>query len=66
MKNQPMQLSLEQKLNQRMFADRVKKLSREQAQEHLVYLYKQMMLKDNMYKDLLKHQWNMDSDPFAI
>ncbi len=62
--SESIQLSLEQELNQRIFADQVKKLSREQAQEYLVYLYEQMIIRENMYQEFLKHEWSIGSDPF--
>ncbi|MGK7927714.1 MAG: NblA/ycf18 family protein [Spirulina sp.] len=52
--NPPNQLSLEQEFNLKKFSDRVQNLSREQAQELLVELSRQMMIKENLYKQLLK------------
>ena len=49
-------LSMEQKLNHRIFSDRVKQLSREEAQDLLVQMHKQMMFKDNLYKELFLSQ----------
>ena len=51
--NQPLALSLEQEFKLRTFADQVKSLSREQAQEYLLDLYELMMRKENMYKHFL-------------
>jgi len=53
------QLSLEQEFNLRIFADQVRTLSLEQAQDLSIELYRKMMLKDNMYEDLLKDYGNM-------
>ncbi|HEY9845010.1 MAG TPA: NblA/ycf18 family protein [Candidatus Caenarcaniphilales bacterium] len=61
--NQPIELSLEQQFSLRSFADQVQHMSREQAQDFLVNLYKQMMLKETMYKHFLKHEWGLDSGP---
>ena len=58
-----MKLSLEQKFNIRSFETQVKAMSHEQAQEFLVKLYEQMLLKDNMYQDFIRHQWGLDSPP---
>jgi hypothetical protein len=55
--NEPIKLSLEQEFHLRSFADGVEKMSREQALEHLVYLYKQMMLKETQYKAMLAKVW---------
>ncbi|MEH2092489.1 NblA/ycf18 family protein [Nostoc sp.] len=59
--NQPIELSLEQEFSLRTFADQVKQMSREQAQEFLLMLYKQMMIRETTYQELLKHQWEVDS-----
>ncbi|WP_019503739.1 NblA/ycf18 family protein [Pleurocapsa sp. PCC 7319] len=49
-------LSIEQELNHRIFSDRAKQLSREDAQELLIQMHKQMMFKDNLYKELFLSQ----------
>ncbi len=49
-------LSLEQELSHRVFSDRVQQLSREEAQDLLVQMHKQMMFKDNLYKELFLSQ----------
>jgi Phycobilisome degradation protein nblA len=54
-------LSLEQQFNIRSFEHQVNSMSHEQAQEFLVNLYRQMVLQENSYKNLLKHQWGMDA-----
>jgi Phycobilisome degradation protein nblA len=54
-------LSLEQQFNVRSFEHQIKDMSHEQTQEFLVNLYRQMMLQENSYKNLLKHQWGMDA-----
>ena len=59
--NQPIELSLEQKFSIRSFSDQVQNMSREQAQEFLIMLYEQMIVKENMYKFFLKHEWGLDS-----
>ncbi|MDJ0712822.1 MAG: NblA/ycf18 family protein [Prochloraceae cyanobacterium] len=51
-----MNLSLEQEFQKRVFAERVQELSKEQAQELAIELYKQIMLKENMYKDFIKNE----------
>ena len=60
------QLSLEQEFNLRIFADQVRTLSLEQAQDLSIELYRQMMLKDNMYEELLKDYWNMSEIPLSV
>ncbi|MEM8830312.1 MAG: NblA/ycf18 family protein [Cyanobacteria bacterium P01_G01_bin.19] len=49
-------LSMEQELNHRIFSDRVKQLSQEEAQELLVQMHQQMMFKENLYKELFLNQ----------
>ena len=63
--NQPIELSVEQQFNIRCFADQVQHMSREQAQEFLLMLYQQMMMKDTMYQHFLKHEWKLDSGAIA-
>jgi preprotein translocase subunit Sec63 len=60
--NQPIELSLEQEFSLRTFSDQVQQMSREQAQEFLQMLYKHMMIREKTYQELLKHQWEVDSD----
>ncbi|MBD2248081.1 NblA/ycf18 family protein [Nostoc sp. FACHB-888] len=59
--NQPIELSLEQEFSLRTFSDQVQQMSREQAQEFLLMLYKQMMIRETTYQELLKHQWEVGS-----
>lgn len=64
--NQPTELSLEQQFSLRSFADQVQHMSREQAQEFLLMVYKQMMIRDTMYQKFLKHEWRIDSDAVSV
>lgn len=59
--SQPVELSLEQKFSIRSFESQVDRMSREQAQEFLVKLYQQMIIRENMYKEFLKHEWGISS-----
>jgi hypothetical protein len=59
--SQPIELSLEQQFNLRSFETQVERMSREQAQDFLIKLYEQMMVKENMYKHFLKHQWGIET-----
>lgn len=54
-----MELSLEQQFNIRSFETQVRQMSREQAQEFLLKMYEQMIVRENMYKHFLKHQWGI-------
>ena len=49
-------LSVEQKFNHRVFSDRVKQLTCEEAQELLIQMHKQMLFKDNLYRELFVSQ----------
>ena len=59
----PTQLSLEQQFNIRSFETQVQKMSREQAQDFLVKLYEQMIMRETMYKEFLKHEWGLGQNP---
>ena len=49
-----MQLSLEQQFRLQTLKDQVKNLSQEEAQNFLLEVLRQMMVKDNLVKHLLK------------
>ena len=49
------QLSLEQQFKLKVLQEQVQDLSREQAQEYLLEMFRQMMVKDNLVKHLLKN-----------
>jgi Phycobilisome degradation protein nblA len=55
-------LTLEQELNLRNFSDRVKQMSREQAQEFSIEQHKHMMIREILYQELLKQEWKLDLD----
>jgi hypothetical protein len=57
----PIELTLEQQFSIRSFATQVQQMSHEQAQDFLVQLYEQMVVREATYKELLKHQWGLDS-----
>lgn len=52
--NLPGNLSLEQEFKLQVVKDQVSGLSLEQAQEYVVEVMRQMMVKDNLVKHLLK------------
>lgn len=58
--NFPIQLSLEQQFNLQVYSEQVQRLSQEQAQECLLEVIRQLMVKDNIIKNLLK---GSDSKP---
>jgi len=49
-----MELSLEQQFNLKLYEKQVKSLSHEESQEYLLELLRQLMVKDNMLKHLMK------------
>ena len=61
--DKPIELTLEQQFSIRSFESQVQHMSREQAQDFLVKLYEQMMMRENMYKHFLKHQWGLEAGP---
>jgi hypothetical protein len=61
MMNQPTELSLEQEFHLKSFADQVQRMSREQAQEFLIVLHQQMLVREAIYRDFLIQEWNLNS-----
>ncbi len=59
------QLSLEQEFELRRLTTQVRTLSEEQAQDLSLELYRQMMLEDNLYGELLKDYWGISSFPVS-
>jgi hypothetical protein len=54
--NLPTGLSLEQEFNLRSYEQQIRNMSQEQAQEFLLEVLRQMMIKDNMIKQLMLNQ----------
>lgn len=50
----PLELSLEQQFHLKKYEHQVTDLSQEQAQEFLVEAFRQLMLKDNAIRSLMK------------
>lgn len=50
----PVKLSLEQQFNLKVYEDQVKNLNPQQAQEFLLEVLRQLMIKDNVIRHLLK------------
>ena len=59
--NQPTKLSLEEEFQLKKFTAQVQHLSREQAQELLIEIHRQMMMKEKMLIHFFLHEWNLDS-----
>jgi Phycobilisome degradation protein nblA len=58
--NQSTSLSIEQEFYLKSFAEQVKRMSQEQAQEFLIELHRQMMIKEKMYQHLIQKEWNLN------
>jgi hypothetical protein len=56
------ELSLEQQFNLRSFKSQVSNMTLDQAQGFLVELYEQMMVRDTLYKKVIKHQWGIEPE----
>lgn len=58
---QNLELSLEQQFELRSFEVQVQTLSREEAQQRLIDLCEQMMLRENLYNQMLRDKWGIES-----
>lgn len=58
----PSKLSLEQEFKLKLLQEQTRSLSLEQAQDYVVELIRQIMVKDNLLKQFLKH----DSSPPSL
>ena len=54
----PAQLSMEQQFKLQVLKEQVSSLSKEQAQEYLLEMFRQMMVKDNLVKHLLTNHFS--------
>jgi hypothetical protein len=57
--NLPLELSMEQQFNLKMYEGQVKDLSSEQAQDFLLEVMRQLMIKENVIKHLMKGSVNI-------
>lgn len=60
--DQAIELTLEQDLSLRNFADLVRQMSCDQAREFLIEQQRLMMLQKTMYQEILKQEWKLGSD----
>lgn len=56
---EPASLTIEQQFSICSFASQVQEMNREKAQQKLVELFKEMMIMENSYKQLLKQNWGI-------
>ncbi len=59
--DQVTELTLEQDFSLKRFTDQVEQMSHEQAQAFLIEHYRQMLLRETLYRSLLKHEWQLDA-----
>ena len=57
------ELPLEKQFSVRSFETTVRKMNLQQAQDFLVELYEQMLIKETLYQQFLKQQWGIESGP---
>ncbi len=50
----PLTLTMEQQFNMKVYEDQVKSMSADQAQEFLLEIMRQLMIKDNVIRHLMK------------
>ncbi len=50
----PLTLTMEQQFNMKVYEDQVKHMSSDQAQEFLLEIMRQLMIKDNVIRHLMK------------
>jgi len=58
--NQSTELTMEQEFSLNRFASQVQSITREQAQELLIEQRRLMMIRDTLFKQLLRTEWNLD------
>jgi hypothetical protein len=61
--DKPIELSLEKQFSIRSFQSQVERMNLEQAQGFLVELYEQMLMREVMYQEFVKHQWGLEAGP---
>lgn len=52
----PLELTMEQQFNMKVYEDQVKQMSADQAQEFLLQTMRQLMIKDNVIRHLMKQR----------
>lgn len=54
-----LELTIEQQFNLHCFKDQVARMSKEQAQQMLIELYQNSLVKDTLVKDMVKEKWGL-------
>jgi hypothetical protein len=60
--NQNKNISLEQEFQVQSFARKVDTISKEEAKELLVDLYKSSIIRENLFREIIKESWGIDKD----
>ena len=58
--DQSTELTMEQEFSLNRFTSQVQNITREQAQELLIEQQRLMMIRDTLFKQLLRTEWNLD------
>ena len=58
--NQSTELTMEQEFSLNRFTSQVQNITREQAQELLIEQQRIMMIRDTLFKQLLRTEWNLN------
>ncbi|MEB3283535.1 MAG: NblA/ycf18 family protein [Lyngbya sp.] len=58
--NQNQNISLEQEFQVQSFARQVETISKEEAKELLVDLYKSTIIRENLFREIIKESWGID------
>ncbi len=61
--NEPVKLSLEQQFELKAFESQVKRMSLQQAQDFLVKLREHMMMRETMYRQMMRSELGIDTMP---
>lgn len=59
--DRPVELSLEQQFNLHAFKNQVAQMNLDQAQDFLVQLYEQMLVRETLYREVIKQQWGLEA-----
>ncbi|EAW38001.1 NblA/ycf18 family protein [Lyngbya sp. PCC 8106] len=60
--NQDKNISLEQEFQVQSFARKVDTISKEEAKELLIDLYKSTIIRENLFREIIKESWGIDKD----
>jgi len=61
--NESVELSLEQQFQLRSFNVQVSTMTEEQAKKLLLEMYSDLMIREALYKKLIKHEWGLADEP---